>query len=524
MAELFGFEIRRKQEDPISFAPKVTDDGAAIVAEGGAYGTYVDLDGSIRTEAELVNKYREMALYPEVDQAIDDIVNEVITQEPEQEVVELILDDTELPDRIKKLFIDEFKEVLKLLEFNQLSYEVFRRWYVDGRIYYHVITDEENPAEGIVELRYIDPRKIRKIKEQRRKKAINNVPLTQDGKEYYIYNDKGFAKTAGNSSIPSNTIGGIRIAKDSIVHCTSGLTSTNGDLVQSYLHKAIKPLNQLKSMEDSLVIYRISRAPERRIFYIDVGNLPKMKAEQYLRDIMIKFKNKLVYDAATGEIRDDRKFMTMLEDFWLPRREGGKGTEITTLPGGQNLGQMDDVLYFQRKLYKSLNVPISRLDPEVQFNFGRSTEITRDEVKFAKFISRLRNKFAILFSKILERQLILKGIITPEEWDGLNQNIRFKFSQDNYYAELKETEILRDRVAMLRDIDDYTGKYYSHEWIRRHVLHQSDEEMEEIDEQIADEADNPQYAGPADEAENAPDGQSQDQGGGEQYQPQQPAQ
>ena len=524
MAELFGFEIRRKQEDPISFAPKVTDDGAAVVAEGGAYGTYVDLDGSIRTEAELVNKYREMALYPEVDQAIDDIVNEVITQEPEQEVVELILDDTELPDRIKKLFIDEFKEVLTLLEFNQLSYEVFRRWYVDGRIYYHAITDEENPTKGIVELRYIDPRKIRKIKEQKRKKAINNVPLTQDGKEYYIYNDKGFAKTAGNSSIPSNTIGGIRIAKDSIVHCTSGLTSVNGDLVQSYLHKAIKPLNQLKSMEDSLVIYRISRAPERRIFYIDVGNLPKMKAEQYLRDIMIKFKNKLVYDAATGEIRDDRKFMTMLEDFWLPRREGGKGTEITTLPGGQNLGQMDDVLYFQRKLYKSLNVPISRLDPEVQFNFGRSTEITRDEVKFAKFISRLRNKFAILFSKILERQLILKGIITPEEWDGLNQNIRFKFSQDNYYAELKETEILRDRVAMLRDIDDYTGKYYSHEWIRRHVLHQSDEEMEEIDEQIADEADNPQYAGPANEAENAPDG-GQDQGGGdEQYQPQPPAQ
>jgi hypothetical protein len=524
MAELFGFEIRRKQEDPISFAPKVTDDGAAVVAEGGAYGTYVDLDGSIRTEAELVNKYREMALYPEVDQAIDDIVNEVITQEPEQEVVELILDDTELPDRIKKLFIDEFKEVLTLLEFNQLSYEVFRRWYVDGRIYYHAITDEENPTKGIVELRYIDPRKIRKIKEQKRKKAINNVPLVQDGKEYYIYNDKGFAKTAGNSSIPSNTIGGIRIAKDSIVHCTSGLTSVNGDLVQSYLHKAIKPLNQLKSMEDSLVIYRISRAPERRIFYIDVGNLPKMKAEQYLRDIMTKFKNKLVYDAATGEIRDDRKFMTMLEDFWLPRREGGKGTEITTLPGGQNLGQMDDVLYFQRKLYKSLNVPISRLDPEVQFNFGRSTEITRDEVKFAKFVARLRNKFSILFSKILERQLILKGIITPEEWDGLNQSIRFKFSQDNYYAELKETEILRDRIAMLRDIDDYTGKYYSHEWVRRKVLHQSDEEMEEIDEQIADEADNPQYAGPADEAENAPDGQSQDQGGGEQYQPQQPAQ
>ena len=520
MAELFGFEITRKQPDPVSFAPRQTDDGAAIVAEGGAYGTYVDLDGSIRTEAELVNKYREMAVYPEVDQAIDDIVNEVITQEPEQEVVELILDDTELPDRIKKLFIDEFKNVLSLLEFNQLSYEVFRRWYVDGRLYYHVIIDEENPKNGVVELRYIDPRKIRKIKEQRRKKAVNNVTLSQDGKEYYIYNDKGFAKTAGNSSIPSNTIGGIRIAKDSIIHCTSGLTSINGDLVQSYLHKAIKPLNQLRSMEDSLVIYRISRAPERRIFYIDVGNLPKMKAEQYLRDIMTKFKNKIVYDSATGEIRDDRKFMTMLEDFWLPRREGGKGTEITTLPGGQNLGQMDDVVYFQRKVFSSLNVPISRLDPDSQFNFGRSTEITRDEVKFAKFISRLRNKFAILFTKVMERQLILKGIITPEEWDDLKQTIRYKFSQDNYYAELKETEILRDRITMLRDIDDYTGKYYSHEWVRRKVLRQSDEEIEEIDEQIADEADNPQYAGPANEAENAPDGGQAGEGDQQSYQPQ----
>jgi hypothetical protein len=500
--DLFGFEIKRKQEAPISFAPKVTDDGAAIVAEGGAYGTYVDLDGSIRTEAELVNKYREMALYPEVDQAIDDIVNEVITQEPEQEVVELILDDIKVSDRIKKLFIEEFKETLKLLEFSQLSYEVFRRWYVDGRLYYHVITDEVNPKNGIVELRYIDPRKIRKIKEQKRKKNINNVTLTQDGTEYYIYNDKGYAKTVGNSSIPTNTIGGIRIAKDSIVHCTSGLTSINGDLVQSYLHKAIKPLNQLKSMEDSLVIYRISRAPERRIFYIDVGNLPKMKAEQYLRDIMIKFKNKLVYDASTGEIRDDRKFMTMLEDFWLPRREGGKGTEITTLPGGQNLGQMDDVVYFQRKLYSSLNVPISRLDPDAQFNFGRATEITRDEVKFAKFVTRLRNKFAVLFTKILERQLILKGIIAPEEWDDIKQNIRYKFSQDNYFAELKETEILRDRITMLRDIDDYANKYYSHEWIRRNVLRQSDEQMEEINKQIAAEANNPLYSGNPNEAEN----------------------
>ena len=506
--KVFGFEIKRQTEEPVSFAPKTTDDGAVVVSEGGIYGTYVDMDGSIRTEAELVNKYREMAGHPEVDMAVDDIVNEVITQEPETQMVELILDEIQLTDRIKKLFISEFKDILSLLEFTNLGYEIFRRWYVDGRLYYHVIIDEQNPKKGITELRYIDPRKIRKVRQVKKKGVADQVPLTQMSNEYYIYNDKGFAKTSGNSSLPSNSVGGIKIAKDSIVQCTSGLTSANGDLVQSYLHKAIKPLNQLRSMEDSLVIYRISRAPERRIFYIDVGNLPKAKAEQYLRDIMIKFKNKLVYDAATGEIRDDRKFMTMLEDFWLPRREG-RGTEITTLPGGQNLGQMDDVIYFQKKLYKSLNVPVSRLDPEMQFNFGRATEITRDEVKFSKFTNRLRNKFGTLFTKILERQLILKGIITAEEWDDIKDSIRYKFSQDNYYAELKETEILRDRITMLRDIDDYAGKYYSHEWIRRHVLRQSDEEMEEIDEQIEEEQDNPQYNPPMPE----PGGQEADQGG-----------
>lgn len=514
MAELFGFEIKRKQPEPVSFSPPQNDDGAVVVAEGGVYGTYVDLDGSIRTESELVNKYREMAQHPEVDAAIDDIVNEVITQEPELKPVELILDDLKQSDRIKKLLIEEFDDVLRLLEFNDLAYDVFRRWYVDGRIYYHAIIDEEDPKKGIVELRYIDPRKIRKIREQKRKKVAATVTTYQTASEYYMYNDKGFSKTAGNSSIPTNSVGGLKIAKDSIIHCTSGLMSVNGDLVQSYLHKAMKPLNQLRSMEDSLVIYRISRAPERRIFYIDVGNLPKMKAEQYLRDVMTRFKNKLVYDAATGEIRDDRKFMTMLEDFWLPRREGGKGTEITTLPGGQNLGQMDDVVYFQRKLYKSLNVPITRLDPEVQFNLGRATEITRDEVKFAKFINRLRNKFSQLFLKILERQLILKGIITADDWEEFKDAIRFKFAQDNYYAELKETEILRDRIAMLRDIDDFAGKYYSHEWIRRKVLRQSDEEIEEIDEQIQDEMDNPQYNPPqvGDEQGGGVDQQQQEAG------------
>ena len=520
MAELFGFEIKRKTPEPISFAPETNDDGAVVVSEGGIYGTYVDLDGSIRTESELVNKYREMAQHPEVDMAIDDIVNEVITQEPETKVVELILDDLKQSDRVKKVIIDEFDEILRLLEFNQLSYDVFRRWYVDGRLYYHVIVDENDLSKGITELRYIDPRKIRKVRQVKQKKVASNVPVTQTTGEYYIYNDKGFAKTAGNSSIPTNTVGGIRIAKDSIIHCTSGLVSINGDLVQSYLHKAIKPLNQLRSMEDSLVIYRISRAPERRIFYIDVGNLPKMKAEQYLRDIMTKFKNRVVYDANTGEIRDDRKFMTMLEDFWLPRREGGKGTEITTLPGGQNLGQMDDVIYFQRKLYKSLNVPITRLDPEIQFNLGRATEITRDEVKFAKFINRLRNKFSVLFTKILERQLILKNIVTAEEWEDFKEVIRFKYSQDNYFAELKETEVLRDRITMLRDIDDYAGKYYSHEWIRRNVLRQSDEEIEEIDEQIQDEMDNPQYNQPDPNQEGQPGTEQQAMPGEAPAQPQ----
>lgn len=494
--ELFGFQIKRNEKEPVSFSPKQDDDGAVIIQEGGVYGTYVDMDGSIRTEAELVNKYREMASHPEIDAAIDDIVNESIVNEPETKTVELVLDELKQSDRIKKIINDEFEGVLNLLEFNSLSYEVYRRWYVDGRLYYHAIIDESNPKEGIKELRYIDPRKIRKVREIKKRKVSSNVPVSQTAGEYYVYNEKGFAKSNSQSAGPSSSVGGLKIAKDSIIHCTSGLTSNNGDLVQGYLHKAIKPLNQLRSMEDSLVIYRISRAPERRIFYIDVGNLPKMKAEQYVRDLMTRFKNKLVYDSASGEIKDDRKFMTMLEDFWLPRRDGGKGTEITTLPGGQNLGQMDDVIYFQRRLYKSLNVPITRLDPEVQFNLGRATEITRDEVKFAKFITRLRAKFAQLFLKILEKQLILKNIITPEEWDEFKNVIKFKFAQDNYYAELKESEILRDRLSILRDIADFAGMYYSHEYIRRKVLRQTDEDIEEIDEQIMAEQNNPQYQPP----------------------------
>ena len=512
MAELFGFEIVRKkpQEELPSFAPKLEEDGALVVSEGGAYGQYVDLEGAVRNEAELVSKYREISMHPDIEMAVDDIVNEAIVMDPKKEIVSLNLDDLEQPENIKKMILEEFDNTLELLEFNQHAYEIFRKWYVDGRLYYHAIIDEKAPREGIKELRYVDPRKIRKIKTQKRVKANKNtnVIINKTAEEFYIYNDKGFAKAPTQGSTYNDPASqGIRIAVDSVVNTSSGLVNVGGDMVIGYLQKAIKPLNQLKSMEDSLVIYRISRAPERRIFYIDVGNLPKMKAEQYLRDIMTRFKNRVVYDAQTGEIRDDRKHMTMLEDFWLPRREGGKGTEITTLPGGQNLGQMDDVVYFQRKLYKSLNVPITRLDPEQNYSFGRATEVSRDEVKFAKFITRLRGKFSELFNKILEKQLILKGVITSEDWQEFRTNFKYEYSEDNHFAELRNTEILRDRISMLRDIDDYAGKYYSHEWIRRNVLYQTEEDIKEIDEQIVDEQDNPQYNPPV---ELGPDGQPQE--------------
>ena len=486
--DLFGFEIKRKSDGdlpaPVSFAPKENEDGAMVVQAGGVYGTYVDLDGSIRTETELVTKYREMAQHPELEQAIDDIVNEVIVGDSKDEPVEINLDSLEYPERIKGIVREEFKNILGLLEFYDYSYEIFKKWYVDGRLYYHAIVDKDNAREGIKELRYIDPRHIRLIREQKKKKTDNGVPLVQDGQEYYIYNNKGFVRSPGATSMTGQ---GVKIAKDSIVSIMSGMNNPKGSTVLSYLHKAVKPLNQLRSLEDSLVIYRISRAPERRIFYIDVGNLPKMKAEQYLRDVMQRFKNKVVYNSDTGEVRDDRKFMTMLEDFWLPRREGGKGTEISTLPGGENLGNIDDVVYFQRKLYKALNVPISRLEPEAVYNLGRSTEISRDELKFAKFIDRLRMKYSQLFVKLLKIQLILKGVVTEEEWPMFARAIRFDYAIDNHFAELKNTEILRERVQMLRDIDDYVGKYYSNQWVRKNLLYQSDEEIENIDQQIQDE-------------------------------------
>ena len=489
--ELFGFEFKRKlPNDPIAtFAPKDQDDGAVVVAAGASFGTYIDLDGTVRTEAELVTKYREMALQPEVDAAVDEIVNETMAID-EPKIVSVNLDNVNISDPMKKAIRDEFENILNILDFQKHAYEIYRRWYVDGRLYYHVLIDKNDPKMGIKEVRYIDPRKIRKVREISKQKVkgdvTNEAYIQKVQNEYYVFNDKGFSY--GNKTVGPAT-SGLKIAKDSILHITSGLTDTQGTMVLSYMHKAIKALNQLRTLEDALVIYRLARAPERRVWYIDVGNLPKMKAEQYLKDIMTKHKNRLIYDGATGEVRDDRKFMTMLEDYWLPRREGGRGTEVTTLPGGQTLGQMDDVLYFQKKLYQTLNVPINRLNSDALFSLGRATEVTRDELKFDRFISRLRNKFAILFTRMLEKQLVLKQIMSIEDWDNIQQDIKYDFSKDNYFAELKDGEMIENRINMVRNAQEFLGKYYSHEWARKNILQQTDEDIEEQDEQIMEERD-----------------------------------
>jgi hypothetical protein len=406
----------------------------------------------------------------------------------EEEIVKIQLDNLKITDTMKKAIRDEFLNVLNILDFQRHAYEIYRRWYIDGRLYYHVIIDEKDTKAGIKEVRYVDPRKIRKIREVVKKKVrggeSGEAVLTKTQNEYYIYNDKGF--NYGNKTVgPSTT--GLRIAKDSVVHVTSGLTDTQGTMVLSYLHKAIKALNQLRTLEDALVIYRLARAPERRIWYIDVGNLPKVKAEQYVRDIMVKHKNRLIYDADSGNIRDDRKFMTMLEDYWLPRREGGKGTEVTTLPGGQTLGQMDDVLYFQKKFFQTLNVPVNRLNSDALFSLGRATEVTRDELKFARFISRLRGKFANLFTAMLEKQLVLKQVMTIEDWQNIAQDIKYDFAKDNYFTELKDGEILDNRINLARNMQDMIGKYYSQEWLRKNILQQSEDDIEEQDKQIEEE-------------------------------------
>jgi len=481
--QLFGFSLERAKKVPKgpSFVQKDSLDGSQPVVGGGYYGYSVDFDGQIRNEYELITRYREMVLQPECDSAVDDVVNETICGNFDDVPVELELSNLKVSEKIKKLMREEFQEILRLLDFDNRSYEIFRRWYVDGRLFYHKVIDPKKPRNGLVELRYIDPRKIRKVTEYEQKKpgelrnADLNTQLTQKSAEYFLYNPKG---------LRNSTNQGLKIAPDSITYCHSGIQDLNKNMVLSHLHKAIKAVNQLRMIEDSLVIYRLSRAPERRIFYIDVGNLPKNKAEQYLREVMGRYRNKLVYDANTGEIKDDKKFMSMLEDFWLPRREGGRGTEISTLPGGQNLGELEDVKYFQKKLYKSLNVPNSRLETETTFNIGRAAEITRDEVKFQKFVARLRKRFGELFIDLLKTQLILKGICSIEEWEEMKEHIQFDYIADNYFTELKEIEIRNERMNEVNQMDPYVGKYFSIEHIRRQILKQTDVEIKEIDKQI----------------------------------------
>jgi hypothetical protein len=480
--KLFGFKIGKDEpasEQVRSFVPPNDDDNAVNIVGGGVYGTYVDLEGTVKNDSELIRKYREMSLQAECDTAIDDIVNEAIVYQPDEYPVQIVLDKLEQPESIKNKIRDEFKHILKLLDFGNQGYDIFRRWYVDGRLYYHLIIDEKQPRAGLREVRYIDPRKIRKVRETQKTRAVaGQTELYVKPIEYFVFSEKGFAKDANQ---------GLKIAPDSICYVHSGISDKDGKVIISHLNKAIRPLNQLRMLEDATVIYRISRAPERRIFYIDVGNLPKIKAEQYLRDIMQKYKNKLVYDATTGEIRDDRRFQTMLEDFWLPRREGGRGTEITTLQGGQNLGEIEDVLYFQKKLYKSLGVPISRLESDNGFSLGRTSEITRDELKFSKFIARLRNRFTHLFDRMLETQLVLKGICTKAEWDQIKEEIYFDFITDAHFAELKDAEILKERLTLLSDIDQHVGKYFSVAYVRTKILQQTEDDIKQMDKEMAEE-------------------------------------
>jgi hypothetical protein len=482
---LFGFTISRQksEEDSAvqkSFAPQTNDDGALTITSAAYYGTYVDLDGTAKNEVELISRYREMAMQPEIESAIDDIVNEAICQDDDGKTIAIVLDNLKQPDKIKESIKKEFQNVLRMFNYNQMAQDIFRRFYIDGRMYYHIIIDRENPTQGIKELRYIDPRKLRKVREMKRKKdERTGVDVVDTVNEYYIYNDKVVTGTSSNFGPV-----GVRITTDSIISVVSGLMDSRRAAVLSYLHKAIKPLNQLRMIEDAIVIYRISRAPERRIFYIDVGNLPKLKAEQYLRDIMVKYKNKVVYDANTGEVRDDRKYLSMMEDYWLPRREGGKGTEITTLPGGQNLGELEDIKYFQRKLYGALSVPISRLEPDQGFSLGRSAEVTRDELKFSKFVERMRIKFSEVFDQTLRVQCVLKGICTEEEWNEFKEQIHYDFIKDNNFSELKEAELITNRLQLLSSVDAYTGVYFSQAWIQRNVLRLSDDEIKEMQSEI----------------------------------------
>ena len=492
--KLFGFTLGKKdivqvqppEQASFSLPTEAMDDGAVTITSNPYYGTYVDLEGAVRNELELISRYREMANHPELEMAIDDIVNEAITHDDSGRTVDIVLDKLKQPETVKKKIADEFENVLKLLNFGNLADDLFKRWYIDGRIYYHVVVDEKNPKEGIQELRYIDPRKIRKVRELvKDRDPKTGANIIKSIAEYYVYSDKGTT----TQTYTANVNAGLRITTDSVINVNSGLMDAKNTFVISYLHKAIKPLNQLRMVEDAVVIYRLSRAPERRVFYIDVGNLPKGKAEQYLRDVMIKYKNKVVYDASTGEVRDDRKHMSMLEDFWLPRREGGKGTEITTLPAGQNLGELEDVKYFRQKLLQSLNVPLSRLEAQQggMIGLGRSTEVTRDEVKFTKFIIRLRNKFSQIFDNALGIQLALKGICTKDEWEDFKEDIYYDYKKDNNFTELRDAELLRERLNLLAVVDPYLGRYYSSKWVRKNVLQMTEEQIQMMDEEIAEE-------------------------------------
>jgi hypothetical protein len=482
MAKLFGFKFERVKDSGSQeqFTEPSSEDGSLQVAGGGFYAQTLDTDGRQRSESDLIRRYRDIAQQPECDSAIEDIINEGIVANEKDQAVAIELDRLGYPKKIKDRIREEFDTVLELLNFDTKGHDIFRRWYVDGRLYYHKVIDTKNPKRGIQELRYIEPVKIRKVKEiSKAPKSNSSVDLIQDVQEYYMYSPKGLNSGASE---------GIKISPDSITYVPSGLVDANKGHVLSYLHKAIKPVNQLRMIEDALVIYRISRAPERRIFYIDVGNLPKIKAEQYLKDVMNRYRNKLVYDASTGEIRDDRNHMSMLEDFWLPRREGGRGTEITTLPGGSNLGEIDDITYFKQKLFRSLNVPMSRMEAEAGFSLGRSTEITRDELKFTKFVQRLRKKFTPLFTDILKTQLILKGVITLEDWKKMQQHIQYNFLQDGHFAELKRAELLEDRINALGSIESYIGTFFSKEWVQKNVLNLTDHEIEDMQAQINKEA------------------------------------
>jgi Bacteriophage T4-like portal protein (Gp20) len=498
MSKLFGFSIEDNEPTSPSVLSPVApnnEDGSDFYLTSGFFGSYVDIEGVYRTEFDLIKRYREMALHPECDSAIEDIVNEAIVSDTNDSPVSIELSNLNASDGIKKKIREEFKHILELLDFDRKSHEIYRNWYVDGRLYYHKVIDLKNPHEGIQELRYIDAMKMRYVRQQKKserdKKIYRLAGVNVDDpmdyefpeiEEYFIYNPKMTYPTTNPSSLGGT--GGIKFSRDSITYCTSGLVDRNKGSTLSYLHKAIKSLNQLRMIEDSLVIYRLSRAPERRIFYIDVGNLPKVKAEQYLRDVMMRYRNKMVYDANTGEIRDDKKFMAMLEDFWLPRREGGRGTEISTLPGGQNLGEITDIEYFKKKLYRSLNVPPSRMDGEGGFNLGRSSEILRDEVKFSKFVARLRKRFSYMFNDMLKTQLILKNIITPEDWQKMDEHIQYDFLYDNHFAELKDAELLNERLNMVQVAEPYVGKYFSQDYVRRKILRQTDEEILEQDKII----------------------------------------